>query len=194
MRQPQRLSRFGVRFLARGTCRTIGSEDGGHMAAASATIRVLGCAALCVWAVPGSAQQSDGPVKSVAKALGFATDVGPPADFVVKSRPKGRAGLYSGLPAAARTVSSADERQGVRSAPGRFRFGREASRRRGARPIPRPPERSPRKGRRAPGRNRRPRTPRNSKRVCPARPADAIRPSRRDARASGAKSRDLLRR
>ena len=57
------------------------------MAAASATIRILACAALCAWGAPGSAQQSDGPVKSVAKALGFATDVGPPADFVLKSRP-----------------------------------------------------------------------------------------------------------
>jgi hypothetical protein len=59
------------------------------MAAAGVTIRVLACAALCGWNSPSWAQQSDGPVKSVAKALGFATDVGPPADFVVKSRPSG---------------------------------------------------------------------------------------------------------
>ncbi len=58
------------------------------MAAARVTIRVLACAALCAWGAPSSAQQPDGPLKSVAKALGFATDVGPPADFVAKSRPK----------------------------------------------------------------------------------------------------------
>ena len=35
------------------------------------------------------AQQSDSPLKSAMKILGFATDVAPPADFVLQSRPKG---------------------------------------------------------------------------------------------------------
>jgi hypothetical protein len=59
------------------------------MTTANATIRVLACAAVCGWGSPGSAQQADSVLKGAAKALGFATDVGPPADFVIKSRPKG---------------------------------------------------------------------------------------------------------
>ena len=35
------------------------------------------------------AQQTDSVLKSAMKMLGFATDVAPPADFVVKSRPNG---------------------------------------------------------------------------------------------------------
>jgi len=34
------------------------------------------------------AQEGDSALKSVMKLMGFATDVAPPADFVVKSRPK----------------------------------------------------------------------------------------------------------
>lgn len=50
--------------------------------------RTLAAAALvCVSASAAVAQQSDNPFKSVAKLLGFATDVAPPADFVAKSRP-----------------------------------------------------------------------------------------------------------
>jgi hypothetical protein len=45
------------------------------------------CIALCLLASPGGAQQPDSPLKSVAKTLGFATDVAPPADFVRQSRP-----------------------------------------------------------------------------------------------------------
>ncbi len=59
------------------------------MARASATIRGLACAALCLWASDGMAQQADSLLKSAMKMLGFATDVGPPADFVLQSRPKG---------------------------------------------------------------------------------------------------------
>jgi hypothetical protein len=57
------------------------------MAAPSATIRVLACAAVCAWGSPSLAQQPDSMLKKAAKTLGFATDVGPPADFVIKSRP-----------------------------------------------------------------------------------------------------------
>ncbi len=56
------------------------------MARASVTIRGAACAAVCLWASAGMAQ--DSALKSVMKLMGFATDVAPPADFVVKSRPE----------------------------------------------------------------------------------------------------------
>jgi len=59
------------------------------MARGSATIRGLACAALCLWATAGMAQQSDSLLKSGMKMMGFATDVAPPPDFVLQSRPKG---------------------------------------------------------------------------------------------------------
>ncbi len=43
----------------------------------------------CLWSSVSLAQQSDSPLKSAMKILGFATDVAPPADFVLQSRPKG---------------------------------------------------------------------------------------------------------
>jgi hypothetical protein len=62
------------------------------MARARTTIRVLAVAA-CGWGAAASAQQADNPLRSVAKGaakmVGFATDVGPPADFVLQSRPQG---------------------------------------------------------------------------------------------------------
>ena len=48
---------------------------------------LVACAFLCAAAQSANAQQSDGPLKSVAKIFGFATDVKPPADFVTQSRP-----------------------------------------------------------------------------------------------------------
>lgn len=59
------------------------------MPTAMTTIRVLALAALCGWGSASSAQQADSPLKGAMKTLGFATDVGPPADFVIQSRPKG---------------------------------------------------------------------------------------------------------
>ncbi|MBV8106880.1 MAG: hypothetical protein JO223_20065 [Hyphomicrobiales bacterium] len=58
------------------------------MARAGTVIRVLAVAA-CGWGAAASAQQADSPLKSAAKIVGFATDVGPPADFVLQSRPQG---------------------------------------------------------------------------------------------------------
>jgi hypothetical protein len=55
---------------------------------ARATVGVLACAA-CAWVSAVSAQQADSPLKNAAKMLGFATDVAPPADFVIQSRPQG---------------------------------------------------------------------------------------------------------
>ena len=48
---------------------------------------LLACVGLCGGASAAGAQQADGPLKSVAKLFGFATDVKPPADFVTQSRP-----------------------------------------------------------------------------------------------------------
>ena len=59
------------------------------MARGGASIRGLACAAACLWASAGMAQQSDSVLKSAMKMMGFATDVAPPADFVLQSRPNG---------------------------------------------------------------------------------------------------------
>jgi hypothetical protein len=58
------------------------------MARAGTMIRIL-AVAICGWGAAASAQQADSPLKSAAKIMGFATDVGPPADFVLQSRPQG---------------------------------------------------------------------------------------------------------
>ena len=50
---------------------------------------VLALTAVVASAHPGLAQEQDNIFKQGAKLLGFATDVAPPADFVVKSRPTG---------------------------------------------------------------------------------------------------------
>ena len=61
---------------------------------AKTTSRILlTCACLFAGAAAANAQQADGPLKGVAKLLGFATDVNPPADFVTQSRPA-QAGDY----------------------------------------------------------------------------------------------------
>jgi hypothetical protein len=54
-----------------------------------ATVALLALAALAVSGPGGSAQESDNLFKQGAKLLGFATDLAPPADFVVKSRAPG---------------------------------------------------------------------------------------------------------
>ncbi len=50
---------------------------------------LLALATLAVSACASEAQEQDNIFKQGAKLLGFATDVAPPADFVVKSRPNG---------------------------------------------------------------------------------------------------------
>ena len=52
-----------------------------------ASAGLLALAALVASAHAGQAQEQDNIFKQGAKLLGFATDVAPPADFVVKSRP-----------------------------------------------------------------------------------------------------------
>jgi hypothetical protein len=57
---------------------------------APAAIAVVGLFALAAFAASGSTGfAQDSLLKQGAKLLGFATDVGPPADFVQKSRPAG---------------------------------------------------------------------------------------------------------
>ena len=58
-------------------------------ASASARVGIIAAAAACLWSSASLAQQADSPLKSVMKIMGFATDVAPPADFVLQSRPKG---------------------------------------------------------------------------------------------------------
>ncbi len=59
------------------------------MASASARIGIVAAAAACLWSSASFGQQADSPLKSAMKMLGFATDVAPPADFVLQSRPTG---------------------------------------------------------------------------------------------------------
>ena len=61
------------------------------MARAKTAIGILACG-LCGWSWVASAQQTDSPLKSAAKIMGLATDVAPPADFVLQSRPQGDPG------------------------------------------------------------------------------------------------------
>ena len=58
------------------------------MARASVRIGIAAVAA-CLWSSASLAQQAESPLRSVMKIMGFATDVAPPADFVLQSRPKG---------------------------------------------------------------------------------------------------------
>ena len=59
------------------------------MAGASTRIGIVAATAACLWSSASFAQQGDSPLKSAMKMLGFATDVAPPADFVLQSRPRG---------------------------------------------------------------------------------------------------------
>ncbi len=59
------------------------------MAMSSAWIGIVAASAACLMSSASFAQQGDSPLKSVMKAMGFATDLAPPADFVLQSRPNG---------------------------------------------------------------------------------------------------------
>jgi hypothetical protein len=58
-----------------------------HGAGRFASAGLIALAALVASAQAGRAQEQDNIFKQGAKLLGFATDVAPPVDFVVKSRP-----------------------------------------------------------------------------------------------------------
>ncbi len=59
------------------------------MARSSAGVGVVAASLVCLCSSTGLAQQGDSPLKNVMKMMGFATDLGPPADFVLRARPKG---------------------------------------------------------------------------------------------------------
>ena len=63
--------------------------DEGMKRMARARTGIVVAAAACLWSAATLAQQNDSLLKSGMKILGFATDVAPPADFVLQSRPKG---------------------------------------------------------------------------------------------------------
>src|SRR5271163_2509107 len=66
---------------------TIRAERHRHRPGRFATAGLVALVALVASAQAGKAQEQDNVFKQGAKLLGFATDVAPPADFVVKSRP-----------------------------------------------------------------------------------------------------------
>ena len=68
---------------------TIRVGSGGRRTGRIAAVGLLALGALAASGSASFAQQSDSLLKQGAKLLGFATDVGPPADFVVSSRPAG---------------------------------------------------------------------------------------------------------
>jgi hypothetical protein len=77
-----------------------------------AAVAFLAFAALAASKSASFAQQSDSLLKQGAKLLGFATDVAPPADFVVKSRPAGDVGfipLFQPPPEPARPAMKAND-------------------------------------------------------------------------------------
>ena len=65
----------------------IRAERHRHRPGQFAAAGLVALAALVASAQAGKAQEQDNVFKQGAKLLGFATDVAPPADFVVKSRP-----------------------------------------------------------------------------------------------------------
>jgi hypothetical protein len=67
----------------------IHGRSGGRRLGIIAAVGLLALAALAASGSAGFAQESDSLLKKGAKLLGFATDVAPPADFVVNSRPAG---------------------------------------------------------------------------------------------------------
>jgi hypothetical protein len=68
---------------------TICAESPGRRPRRVALAGLLALAALFASGASVFAQQQDSILKQAFKVFGFATDVGPPADFVAKTRPSG---------------------------------------------------------------------------------------------------------
>jgi hypothetical protein len=68
---------------------TICAERPGRVARTIALLGLLAPAALFASRTDVYAQQQDSILKQAFKVFGFATDVGPPPDFVTKTRPSG---------------------------------------------------------------------------------------------------------
>jgi hypothetical protein len=77
----------GSESVAVGASRFRGEEE--SMARSGAGFGIVVASAVCLGSSGCLAQESDSPLKSVMKIMGFATDLSPPADFVIQSRPKG---------------------------------------------------------------------------------------------------------
>ena len=83
-----------------------------------AAVGLLALAALCGSGSDVYAQQQDSILKQAFKVFGFATDVGPPADFVGKTRPGGDLDyvpVFQSPPEPARPTLKTDELKAVKS-------------------------------------------------------------------------------
>jgi hypothetical protein len=88
------------------------------MTRSSARFGIAVAFALCLGSSAGLAQEHDSALKSVMKMLGFATDLGPPADFVIQSRPKGESDyvpVFRPPPEPARPVLNDKQLQAVKT-------------------------------------------------------------------------------
>ena len=81
--------RFGhaIKTFGKKMFCTMRAERDRHGAGRFASAGLLALVAVVASAQTGKAQEQGNVFKQGAKLLGFATDVAPPADFVVKSRP-----------------------------------------------------------------------------------------------------------
>ena len=97
---------------------TICAESGGRGLRRIAAAGLLALAALFDSGSASFAQQQDSILKQAFKVFGFATDVGPPADFVTKTRPSGDLDyipVFQPPPEPARPALKTDELKAVRS-------------------------------------------------------------------------------
>jgi hypothetical protein len=87
------------------------------MVAGKATLGLLLGAAVGAGAPAAWAQQTDSPLKSAMKLLGFATDAPKPPDFVIQSRPKSDLDyipVFQAPPEPAKPALNGDELKAVR--------------------------------------------------------------------------------
>jgi hypothetical protein len=97
---------------------TICAESAGRGLRRIASAGLLALATLFAFGSDVYAQQQDSILKQGFKVLGFATDVGPPADFVSKTRPAGDLDyipVFQPPPEPARQVLKTDELKAVKS-------------------------------------------------------------------------------
>jgi hypothetical protein len=97
---------------------TICAESAGRGLRRIASAGLLALAALFAFGSDVHAQQQDSILKQGFKVLGFATDVGPPADFVSKTRPAGDLDyipVFQPPPEPARPVLKTDQLKAVKS-------------------------------------------------------------------------------
>jgi hypothetical protein len=96
---------------------TICAESAGRGSRSIALAGLLALAALFASGSSVFAQQQDSILKQAFKVFGFATDVGPPADFVAKTRPSGDLNyipVFQPPPEPSRPVLKKDELKSVK--------------------------------------------------------------------------------